>query len=763
MALSAYEAIRKEIYLAILENLERKDEEDKRFAPVGTAKQVLSDDRLRRFLRSLDEPEERYTLVLPRVTEDKLIERIHDEHLHRFLAVLIFAGCSIHGARAFKKALVSGNNSPALPSLPASREGLSVLFDGDVPDTDKFVANQPVFCTLIIYGGQEQNLHNPDQFRLPYIEQLVIGNGAFGPVFRVKVAKGHFVDRETGTANLAPVILARKDYKLRRHGKRIDILETILSSSPVRCMNIIETLGQLNLDSNIRSVFMPLAIGDLWTFMQAHDEHRPNSIKKRERLIRCAVGLARGLEFLHNGLSSPTGPLACFHRDLTPQHILVYHAHTEPRYIWKISSFEIAQIKTKEPQAKAVDQSAFVGPQDRLSGSDNDCIGYEGTYLAPEAFSGDPAGAEADVWSLGCVLSVLFAYMEDGAAAITQYAEARVNQQGTGIYQTFFVRPKPTGLASLHPAVIRTHRRLVRETTKRDDGEGKILEDALRYLEQHVLQASPARRENAANVVLMLERTAASYEKVRSATPYMMARFVSRDIEPQQSVLMGVKPVPRGVAKEYEKQSWTERLRQILGRRINRRRKRQPDSELESQSTQPSVQHVIPRTNQGRPRPDSMHSMATKKDRVSLSSAPEELAVSEYDVASRATGLIGLDPTATSTTYKSDHIFSTGKDVLASWTDVSELDDSDGTSTIYSDTMSLPESTKDSYALELCEQLIRGISSYEIPNETAQKTFEALPDYLQAFALRFGSCPGTASQARGDIMAFVHKYREYVV
>jgi hypothetical protein len=92
-------------------------------------------------------------------------------------------------------------------------------------------------------------------------------------------------------------------------------------------------------------------------------------------------------------------------------------------------------------------------------------------------------------------------------------------------------------------------------------------------------------------------------------------------------------------------------------------------------------------------------------------------------------------------------------------TDVPELTNSDETSTVFSDAMTPPGSTKETFAAELCEQLLRDISSIQLPDGAIQELSEALPDYLRAFAVRFDSSDQTFSQARSGIMAFVYKYR----
>jgi hypothetical protein len=82
------------------------------------------------------------------------------------------------------------------------------------------------------------------------------------------------------------------------------------------------------------------------------------------------------------------------------------------------------------------------------------------------------------------------------------------------------------------------------------------------------------------------------------------------------------------------------------------------------------------------------------------------------------------------------------------------------TGTVYSDTMTLSGSTRESYATELCEQLVRPILPNGPTQEALRGLADVLPEYLRAFALRLGPSYQGDSRDPGDIMTFVHKYRE---
>ncbi|KAL4928939.1 uncharacterized protein BDV17DRAFT_291262 [Aspergillus undulatus] len=97
---------------------------------------------------------------------------------------------------------------------------------------------------------------------------------------------------------------------------------------------------------------------------------------------------------------------------------------------------------------------------------------------------------------------------------------------------------------------------------------------------------------------------------------------------------------------------------------------------------------------------------------------------------------------------QSDQIFSFVRNLSTQATDWLSMTDGDETSTVYWDTMTIAASTEETYVTELFEQLLYVIPSHEPSDETVHRMTSFLPDYLRAFALRFGSYYNTVSQAQ---------------
>ncbi|KAL6231205.1 hypothetical protein BDW75DRAFT_248078 [Aspergillus navahoensis] len=538
MASNAYDSLHKEIYDEVYSHLERKDQESLRFAPVGTAEQVLHTDKLRRFFHSLLEPG--HTILDQfNATEEGLIERVEQRQLQPFLVVLVIAACSIKSVRtatatllAKNEPVISGKGTKLL-SLPTNRELLKTLFKGDEVDADKFLGKQAYFCPVIIERNTEMRFDAVDYLRLPYLEEQDVGKGYFGHVFKVKIAKGHLCDPVKRTANTAPVEVARKDYQVSNEfdpAAEREIMEMIRANSARQCPNILKNLGSLAFGPTVYSLFMPLAICDLRAYMMEHHPRRPNSTEEKMDIIRCAIGLAGGLHFLHNEMKTPTlEDLVCYHMDLKPSNILIFRepgADGKTRNIWRISDFGMSCMKIRRSKGGLgeerninrlfIRRSELDAKDPSLSGTRNRRA--EGTYLAPEADSGDRVmKASSDVWSLGCVLSVLFAYMEEGQQGVMQYADERLRCNEAGASDKFVVHgfrgAKP------NPAIRKIHRSLIKKANDRSSHEGGIVSAFLGYLEKYVLQVDQSKRKDAKDVAATLETIFKGYVELAKNRP----------------------------------------------------------------------------------------------------------------------------------------------------------------------------------------------------------------------------------------------------
>lgn len=577
MESSRYSKLRDEIYARIVERCERVDEEGKRFATRGTAKEVLHHKILLRFFRSLDleavyaSSEDDLNL-----NEEILIARLHERELHDFLAILAFGSCSIEAARIFTTKLLAKKSWPkALCTLPASRDSLNALF-GEEVTPDKFLTVQACFCPIVIVEGKAVPVQNLERQRLPYLEERKRGSGAFGTVYEVKIAKGHVYYPKLKAANQEPVTLARKDYVINaepRNGLKTEpdheIMKKILSSGR-KCENIVEALCGLAIGPSTYNLFMPLAICDLKDYMMELHPSKPNSTKEKTDMILCLHGLTRGLNFLHKELKTADGEdLVCYHMDLKPGNILVFHQEQDgpTQYIWKISDFGMSRVKTRRHGQAITKEKDFNSLFTRRRKSQNEGFSAtinrrgEGEFLPPESIAATPTMNEkSDVWSLGCVASVVFAYLEGGKKGVNRYQDERMNHPKADGYDRFFLRNRGFAFSKTHPVVRRWHAGLVKRASQRSRDEGEAVELILDFLEDSVLQDQSKRCE-VDELGAKLQQTYRAYKQLESTMPY----YPSRDSSPyrgvvdkiaSQSHLRKIRGHQKETASGYQVEKW---------------------------------------------------------------------------------------------------------------------------------------------------------------------------------------------------------------
>ncbi|KAI0899943.1 kinase-like protein [Annulohypoxylon nitens] len=533
MAFASYDKICKDLYRQIHAKLEKRDNAEMRFAKVGTAREILQQATLNRLYRSVVVPQgasiEDY--FGPDITAEILVSRTTERRLHDFLATLIYARCSIEAARNFITSLLVASTWPKylhggrrLDQLPADDAQLrQVLGTDSDSDINGFLDTQPCFCPIVLLQGEDIQIPQGERRRLPYLSDVRLGEGAYGEVFEVEIAAGHFRDNRGSMANTEPRLLARKDFKKSDGFQReYDNMKMILYT-PRESKNILETLGSLQLGENTFSLFMPLAKCDLGKWMEKNPP--PTQDSEKAHFLQCASGLADGLEFLHSEIQDPNhNRMVCYHMDLKPANILVFLDERDPtKMIWKISDFGMSRVKISRRNSRVDDRDISHAFERRgettVSGTVNRRA--EGTFLAPESSVSLPRMNEkSDVWSLGCVVSVILTYMEEGKVGIEKYSDERSdysvrNQAGGGDF--FYIRHTNfTRRTNIHPAVKNCHRRLAKKAKQRSSKEGEAIEGTLQYLEERILQLDPDRRDSAKSISEQLLKASDVYLELSS-------------------------------------------------------------------------------------------------------------------------------------------------------------------------------------------------------------------------------------------------------
>ncbi|KAF9771863.1 hypothetical protein IL306_010481 [Fusarium sp. DS 682] len=528
MALPNYEDVSRDIRDRLHQQFKRRGE-DEMFATRMLAENVLSDNKLRRVYRSLRSSEELHSRPPTpdnASNEDLFVQNVKDKNLHGFLAVLLYANCSRLGAQAFEANSVFGN-VPKI-SLPVSKEDLSDVFGGRSSDIGLFFRYQKYFCTIIIGFPEDIVLKKGDNWRMPWLSQQRLGKGSYGSVYEVQVAEYHFTENSglEGTYASAQVI-ARKDFKFDKKesfDREVQVMKEIRRSADGH-KNVLTSFGTLIIEGDKPkfSLFMPKAETDLQKFMaQDNADALPLTLRERRSLISSAMGLADGLDFLHKRITGNGGcQRVCYHMDLKPANVLIFPGHTpsDPQ-IWKISDFGMSKVKdtphgiTPQEDTLTDFRKHFIRrPGAGTAMASKTVIARDvGTFLPSEAQgNGRTMNEKSDVWSLGCIISLLFTYMEFRATGLEKYIDLRVKYSNLP-QDVFYGKEVMTRSYPVNKGVVKQHNILVDAAAKR----GSIQKDAVRsmlgFLKDRVFLEEQDKRCGAREVYEKLQQTRREYD-----------------------------------------------------------------------------------------------------------------------------------------------------------------------------------------------------------------------------------------------------------
>jgi serine/threonine protein kinase len=191
-----------------------------------------------------------------------------------------------------------------------------------------------------------------------------LGQGGYGVVYKASLIDGRQV--------AVKVINQSK-------GNGEEFINEVASISRTSHMNIVSLLGFCYEVDKRALIYEFMPNGSLDKFI--YKSEFPNAICDFDwnTLFQIAIGIARGLEYLHQGCSS-----RILHLDIKPQNILL-----DEDFCPKISDFGLAKICQKKDSIVSI-------------------LGVRGTigYMAPEAFSRSFGGVsyKSDVYSYGMLI-----------------------------------------------------------------------------------------------------------------------------------------------------------------------------------------------------------------------------------------------------------------------------------------------------------------------------------------------------------------------
>ncbi|XP_076896995.1 uncharacterized protein LOC143550188 [Bidens hawaiensis] len=240
-------------------------------------------------------------------------------------------------------------------------------------------------------------------------DEMIIGKGGFGTVYKGQMA-GHLVAiKRAGSTSSQGALAFRTE---------INILSTL------RHRHLVPLIGYCHENKEMILVFKFMSKGTLYHHL--HIDNTPLSWLTR---LKIAIGAARGLDYLHTGVSNNYGVIHC---DVKSTNILL-DASCEAM----ITDFGISKICPTDQSIFYVETSVqgTYGTNQSISHVYTTVKGTFG-YLDPEYFNTSKLSMKTDVYAFGVVLFELLSgrlavdpHKEDDQSLLVTWAQKCVNDR----------------------------------------------------------------------------------------------------------------------------------------------------------------------------------------------------------------------------------------------------------------------------------------------------------------------------------------------
>nr|XP_023916205.1 LEAF RUST 10 DISEASE-RESISTANCE LOCUS RECEPTOR-LIKE PROTEIN KINASE-like 2.1 [Quercus suber] len=210
-----------------------------------------------------------------------------------------------------------------------------------------------------------------------------LGQGGFGSVY-----KGKLLDDR--------LVAVKVINELKGNGE--EFINEVASISRTSHVNVVTLLGYCYERTKRVLVYEFMPNGSLDKFICNPESSSTNCQLEQKTLFKIAVGVARGLDYLHRGCST-----RILHFDIKPQNILL-----DDDFCPKISDFGLAKLCKKKESIVSM-------------------LGARGTigYIAPEVFSRNFGGVshKSDVYSYGMLILEMVGVNKNFDAEVSHTSE----------------------------------------------------------------------------------------------------------------------------------------------------------------------------------------------------------------------------------------------------------------------------------------------------------------------------------------------------
>ncbi|KAF8245664.1 kinase-like protein [Wilcoxina mikolae CBS 423.85] len=335
---------------------------------------------------------------------------------------------------------------------------------------------------------------------LPFIDETRLGEGSFGEVFRLSVfPKLQTIFPEQTAEVLVVRKTLRKDLFLEREKECLQILDHL------RHPNIVKLLASYSHCEKHHFLF-PLLPMDLERFLQL--EARFGEFKNDFTFYIALEGLSSALEKVHSlNLNERDHDVALgrigYHHDLKPGNILV-----DSRTFY-LADFGLGRLRPEDKGSRTKWKSGLAD------------------YVAPECMDEKmipkEVGRPLDIWSFGCMVSEVAAYIEGGPEGVKGFRKQRYGAAfRPNMKDHYFFSGK-----DLRPQVISWFKNLKARS------EGSVLHNLLETAGL-MLKIDPMERLKAAKVHQHL--LFISLKAIFNAVQQGLTRYL-RDIRPEAQVI----------------------------------------------------------------------------------------------------------------------------------------------------------------------------------------------------------------------------------
>ncbi|MBA0557666.1 hypothetical protein Golob_014720, partial [Gossypium lobatum] len=191
-----------------------------------------------------------------------------------------------------------------------------------------------------------------------------LGKGGYGTVYKGKLLDGHLV--------AVKLLNTTK-------GNGQEFINEVASISRTSHVNIVSLLGFCSEGRKRALIYEFMPNGSLELFIHKKDIMNDRPHLSSEELFKIAIGIARGLEYLHRGCNT-----RILHFDIKPHNILL-----DENFLPKIADFGLSKLcTTKDSIVSMLEARGTIG------------------YIAPEVFCRNVGGVshKSDVYSYGMMI-----------------------------------------------------------------------------------------------------------------------------------------------------------------------------------------------------------------------------------------------------------------------------------------------------------------------------------------------------------------------